>query len=181
MSEEDRIARASLADAALRELESTPFDTVAQKYRDSYENVIFASGTGTLPSEANFAGIEKITSFPYRTKVVRTFGNPEYTIAENGDPIIKTNTGYAIVDIATKTGTGNYAYSYIFIDERASAWTAAKTADGKILNDKYLTSAGVSFTQAGSPQVELLFNEDGKRIFAELTKRLLGKQIAIFV
>ena len=33
----------------------------------------------------------------------------------------------------------------------------------------------------GQPQVELLFNEDGKKIFGELTKRLIGKQIAIFV
>lgn len=33
----------------------------------------------------------------------------------------------------------------------------------------------------GQPQVELLFNEEGKKIFGELTKRLIGKQIAIFV
>jgi protein-export membrane protein SecD len=39
----------------------------------------------------------------------------------------------------------------------------------------------VSFTQGGAPQVELVFNDEGKKIFAELTKRLLGKQIAIFV
>lgn len=60
-------------------------------------------------------------------------------------------------------------------------WTPAKTADGKVLGDKYLTHAGVSFTQAGAPQIDLLFNDEGKKIFAELTKRLIGKKIAIFV
>ena len=39
----------------------------------------------------------------------------------------------------------------------------------------------MSFTQAGSPQVDLVFNDEGKKIFGELTKRLIGKQIAIFV
>lgn len=59
-----------------------------------------------------------------------------------------------------RSGTGSYSYSYIFIDERVSGWTPAKTADGKILNDKYLVSAGVSFTQGGAPQVDLLFNDE---------------------
>jgi preprotein translocase subunit SecD len=74
-----------------------------------------------------------------------------------------------------------YEYSLLYVDERPSAWTPAETADGKILTDKYLTRAGVSFTQAGAPQVDLLFNDEGKTIFGELTKRLIGKPIAIFV
>ncbi|MFA6090826.1 MAG: protein translocase subunit SecD, partial [Candidatus Gracilibacteria bacterium] len=53
--------------------------------------------------------------------------------------------------------------------------------DGKVLDERYLTKASVSFSQGFAPQVDLLFNADGGKIFAELTKRLLGKQIAIFV
>lgn len=41
--------------------------------------------------------------------------------------------------------------------------------------------AGVNFSQGFSPQVDLTFNDEGKSIFAELTKRLIGKPIAIFV
>jgi protein-export membrane protein SecD len=181
LSESDKKVRLDLAEKALTELSNTPFDTVGQKYRDSYENVIFASGTGALPPEAKFVGFDQVKQFPYRTQIVKTQGNQEYTMGEDGTPLIKTNTGYAIVELSAKTGTGNYAYSYLFIDERASGWTPAKTADGKILGDKYLMNAGVSFTQGGAPQVELIFNDEGKKIFAELTKRLLGKQIAIFV
>lgn len=88
------------------------------------------------------------------------------------------------MQLLSKTGVGTgsiYNYSFIFVDQRPSLWQAAKTADGKILNDKYLVNSSVGFTQVGQPQVELLFNEEGKKIFGELTKRLIGKQIAIFV
>ena len=73
------------------------------------------------------------------------------------------------------------SYDIIYISEQPRIWQAAKTADGRVLNDKNLVNAGVGFTQVGQPQVELLFNEEGKKIFGELTKRLIGKQIAIFV
>ena len=57
----------------------------------------------------------------------------------------------------------------------------AKTEDGKILNDRYLNSSTVAFSQLGAPEVQLNFNAEGAKIFAELTKRLVGKPIAIFV
>lgn len=88
------------------------------------------------------------------------------------------------MNILSKNGNGTgaiYDYAFIFVDQRPSLWQAAKTADGKVLGDKYLVNASVGFTQVGQPQVELLFNEEGKKIFGELTKRLLNKQIAIFV
>lgn len=184
ITEEDRIARGALAKQASEELASTPFSVVGQKYRDNYENVLFQSGTGSLPPEAKFDGYDKVTTFPHQTGVVKTQGNATMTMGADGQPKLETTPGYAIVNLESMTASGtqkSYVYSYIWIDERPSTWTPAKTADGKTLNDKYLTRAGVSFTQAGRPQVELLFNDEGKRIFAELTKRLIGKQIAIFV
>lgn len=88
------------------------------------------------------------------------------------------------MNILSKNGNGTgatYDYSFIFVDQRPSQWQAAKTADGRVLNDKYLVNSSVGFTQVGQPQIELLFNDEGKKIFGELTKRLIGKQIAIFV
>jgi protein-export membrane protein SecD len=181
-TESDRIERRLVADKAIADLKDTSFEVVGAKYRDQEERVTFASGTGSLPSEALFSGYDTITKFPHTTGVVETSGMAEYTIGADGQPMIRTNSGYAIVRLDAKIGTGaNYQYSYIFFDQKPSEWKAAKTADGKILNDKYLISAGVWFTQAGQSQVELVFNDQGKKIFAELTKRLLNKQIAIFV
>lgn len=185
VTDTDRAERKAIADKALIDTKTTPFATVWQKYRDSYENVGFAPmATGALPKEVSFSGIDSITTFPYTTPVFVARGEESYVKDASGQIVATSNPGYAIVEILSKSGTGTgtiYSYSYIFVDQRPSLWQPAKTADGKILNDKYLVNAGVWFTQVGQPQVELLFNEDGKKIFGELTKRLIGKQIAIFV
>ena len=184
VTEADRAERRTLAEKALLELKTTPFTTVGQKYRDSYENVVYSVGTGALPKEVSFSGVDSITIFPYITPVFVAQGEQSYTKDAGGEIVPTSNPGYAIVELQSKNGTGTgttYNYSFIFIDQRPSPWQAAKTADGKVLNDKYLVNSGVGFTQVGQPQVELLFNEEGKKIFGELTKRLIGKQIAIFV
>lgn len=181
ITEEDKIARRLLAEGALKELETTPFATVWQKYHDQYENVIYLSSSGALPSEASFSGVDTITQFPYRTGIVNTQGNLTLSQDEKWNPVLTGDKGYAIVDIQSKTGTGNYQYSVIFVDEKPTPWTPAKTANGRVLDDRYLVSAAATFNQAGQPQVELLFNDEGKTIFAEITKRLLGKPLAIYV
>lgn len=183
VSEEDKLARKALADWALAEVKKwTPFATVAGKYRDQYENVTISSGTGSLPPEASFSWVANITTFPYLSEIVKTIWNPSYTQNEAGEIVATGYPGYALINLARRIWTGSeYEYSFIFVDERPSEWTPAKTQDGKVLGDKYLQTAGVGFTQVGQPQVELLFNNEGKAIFAELTKRLKWEQIAIFV
>lgn len=182
VTEQDKIERKAIAEKALAELQTTPFATVGQKYRDQYENVAFNAGTGAIPSALSFSGMESVATFPYTTSVYVTRGEQSYNAS--GEIVTAQDTGYAITQIESKIGSGTgatYAYSFIYVDQRPSLWQAAKTADGKILNDKYLVNSSVGFTQVGQPQVELLFNEEGKKIFGELTKRLIGKQIAIFV
>jgi protein-export membrane protein SecD len=187
ITEEDRQERRNLADKALADLQTTPFDTVSTKYTSQYERVLVSAGSGQLPASFVFPELSTATTFPLTSKVLTLSGGDlVYTNASGMEEIVPNQSGYAIVrvdsrDTTTGTGTANYQYSYIFFDEKPSTWKAAETADGKILNDKYLVSAGVGFTQGGTPQVELTFNDEWKKIFAELTKRLLGKEIAIFV
>jgi protein-export membrane protein SecD len=195
-TDEDKAQRKGLADAALAEIgANTPFATVGAKYRDQFENVGYLEQTGPLIKEATFEGVDWITTFPYTSNVYYVSGEESLTPDENGNPVTTRGPGgYVVTRINSMTEkevpaiwTGSatkekeYSYSLIYVDERPSEWTAAKTADGKVLNDKYLQNAGVGFTQVGEAQVQLLFNEEGKKIFAELTKRLKGKEIAIFV
>ncbi len=50
------------------------------------------------------------------------------------------------------------------------------------LSGKQLKRAGVSFNQStGKPEVTLSFNSDGAKLFAEITKRNVGKNVAIFL
>ena len=50
------------------------------------------------------------------------------------------------------------------------------------LSGKQLKRAQVSFDQTtNAPQVGLQFNDDGKRLFGEITERNVGKQVAIYL
>lgn len=182
VTDADKAERRTLADKASMEIKTTPFATVGQKYQDQYENIVFNAGTGAIPSMLAFSGLESITTFPHLTPVYITRGEQSYNAS--GQIVPGEDTWYAIMNILSKNGNGTgatYDYSFIFVDQRPSQWQAAKTADGRVLNDKYLVNSSVGFTQVGQPQIELLFNDEGKKIFGELTKRLIGKQIAIFV
>lgn len=196
ITDADKKARQKLAENALSETKDTPFDTVGAKYRDQYENVGYVSTGGALIPQAEFNGYQNITTFPYVSPVHYVAGEETLSADESGKTVAtRAPGGYAITylekalpDIEIPAiGTGSatkkkqYQYALIYIDERPSLWEIARTLDGKSLSDKYLTRAGVSFTQAGAPQVELIFNDEGKKIFGELTKRLLGKRIAIYV
>lgn len=194
-TEADKKLRRDIAEKALTETKNTPFATVGMKYRDQYENVAYISTSGALIREAKFDRADMITEFPYISPV--TYIPWEETISVDADWKSVTSKGlggYSIVSLESMkevevpaVGSGattkqkEYVYSLLYIDERPSLWAVAKTANGKILNDKFLTRAGMAFTQAGIPQVELIFNDEGKKIFGELTKRLIGKKIAIFV
>lgn len=187
ITDADKLERKALADKALAEIKDTPFDTVAGKYMSQFERVYATAGHGVLPKTFEFPGLAEATTFPVVSPVLVLSG-ADLTVTDGSgmETIVPNQSGYAIVhiigkDASTGTGAAKYQYAYMFFDEKPSTWKPAQTADGKVLNDKYLVSAGVGFTQGGTPQVELTFNEDGKKIFAELTKRLIGKQIAIFV
>jgi protein-export membrane protein SecD len=50
------------------------------------------------------------------------------------------------------------------------------------LTGQYLERAALAFDQTtNKPHVELIFNEEGARLFAQITKANIGKQIAIFL
>lgn len=206
----DKQERTDIATKLLAEVHAGKysFSTVANKYKDQYENIEFQSGSGTvseMPAEFSFTGMENVQAPYVSPKILETQKGAGYTLGkDNKLEQVSGEKGYSIVRIKSitpvekerevKTGTGTnevtkkekytamvYDYEGIFVSQKPSEWTAAKTTDGKVLDERYLSKASVSFSQGFAPQVDLLFNADGGKIFAELTKRLLGKQIAIFV
>ncbi len=57
-----------------------------------------------------------------------------------------------------------------------------KAYDMSPLTGRYLDRAGLVFDQTtNKPQVELIFNEEGAKLFAQITKANVGKQVAIFL
>lgn len=49
------------------------------------------------------------------------------------------------------------------------------------LTGKHLKKAAVSFDQAGKPEVSITFNEEGTKLFADITGRNIGKPVGIFL
>ncbi len=188
ITDADRAERKALAETAAKEaLEAKDFSIVGKKYRDGYENVEYRTGSGTLeqlPKEFAFEGIESLSE-PKTTGAFASQKSGGLTMDEGGK-IVSTDgdKGFSVVQIRGVVGTGTgktYEYEGVFVDERPSIWTLAKTLDGRALDERYLIRASVSFNQGFQPQVELLFNDEGAKIFGELTKRLVGQQLAIFV
>lgn len=181
-SAEDYAERAAIAKNAYDDaLAGMPFETVMTKYALQYERIEIDTLEGEIAEELVPPNFDTVTEFPYLSNVFDTTTNASYTIDESGQPTIQSGSGYAVVYVEAPLEGGKYRYSYMTVDAEPSGWMPAKTTDGKVLNDQYLVNAGVSYTSIGQSQVDLVFNDEGKRIFAELTQRLIGQQIAIFV
>ncbi|HEY3117161.1 MAG TPA: protein translocase subunit SecD [Chloroflexota bacterium] len=61
--------------------------------------------------------------------------------------------------------------------------STATGSDGteKELTGAYLTKADVSFDQTNRPQINFTFNSDGGTLFGQITTRIKGKQLGIFL
>ena len=156
ITEADLQARKQLAENAVAELKKWeyPFSVTADKYKLSYENVIIGETEDVnLTFWIKNVEVDKI----YDTKLWKD----EWYVIFSKDK--------------------NNKYNYIFISKVPSLWKPAKDSQWRVLDDKYFVKASVQFNQAYRPMIELTFNSEWAKIFWELSTRLVGKQMAIFV
>lgn len=208
ITDADKAERKDIANKAKNELASwTDFKTIWNKYKDSYENVAYNTWSWTkdeIPQEATFKWMEDVKT-PFVSDIIETAQQWSLTVWADWNPTIwEAEKGYSIIKInsikkeekekevsvwswstATKkkekyTAT-IFDYEYIFISQKPSQWTPAITKDWDVLDEKYLTRAAYWVSQVWQPQIELTFNSKGAAIFKELTTRLVGKNLAIFV
>lgn len=167
ISEEDREERRNLAASIAQELEANPdfFSRDIFRFQDRYEWVIVWESQ--IMSDV-FSPSEDILT--------------EDISWEIGELVIlawnysRTNEEGALISMKNETTT-----EYIFISHTPSIWKPAMDSAGRVLDDRYFVNASVQYNEAFQPMVELTFNTDGAQIFWELTRRLVGKPIAIFV
>lgn len=166
--EADLIERKTLADAAFEEIQNSGlnFSVTADKYKLSYENVLVwsVSNWDDLLKEYNNITSDKI----------------------NEVTLLDWDAWYLLVDIDSNYKENVWenlvsTISYIFISKTPSAWMAATDSQGRVLNDKYFVKSSVQFNEAFTPMIELTFNAEWAKIFWELSTRLVGQQMAIFV
>jgi len=103
-------------------------------------------------------------------------------ILENGlssEILTATNPTWTEWYLVFKMTEGEF--SYLFLDTEPSIWMPATAGDGRVLNDRYFVNSSVQQNSAFQPLVELTFNSEWAQIFGELTRRLVGEPMAIFV
>lgn len=108
--------------------------------------------------------------------------DPQVKIGQVLSQLIKTQFGYHIIkitDIKTENDQRQVRSSHILfkvVTEPTQNWLNTN------LTGKNLKRSYVEFDQTtGQPNVALSFDDEGKKIFAELTQRNISKPIAIFL
>lgn len=180
---EDLQARQQIAQDLLLEASGSKYDfSVTQaKFKDSFENITTGSLTGTLDEirQKYFTlKTENLTPWIYK-EVVSGTGIENFSI-QNGEVAAINDTGFWVLNIKSVVDS-TLDFDYAFVSSKPSEWKPTADSQGRILNDKYFVNSSVQYNQAFQPMVELTFNDEGAKIFGELTTRLKGQPIAIFV
>lgn len=117
--------------------------------------------------------------------MVKSFEDAVFSLKVNqiAPELVQSQFGYHIIK---KTGERQGAAgsevraSHILIKTKEVKQQDAWAVTG--LSGKQLSKAGVEFDQnTGAPQVNLTFNDEGKKLFGEITTRNVGKPVAIFL
>lgn len=183
ITEEDLAQRKQIADQALLEFKNNPFDfsVVATKFKDTYENIDYWTFEWTWGELSQYFDSQILVGRTWLIEQVITWTGREQFSVEDGRVETKfSGEWYYIIQI-DKVEWEKYLLSYIFVTHSPSDWMSAKDSQGRILNDTYFVKSSVQYNEAFQPMVELTFNQEWATIFGELTQRLTGQQIAIFV
>lgn len=100
--------------------------------------------------------------------------------------LVETQFGWHIIKKIEVKGEGDnqeFKSAHILIAKKANPAPKGPNYVSTGLTGKNLQSAGVEFTSQGmtEPQIALKFDEEGTKLFADLTKENIGKTIAIYL
>ncbi|MFA5185606.1 MAG: protein translocase subunit SecD [Patescibacteria group bacterium] len=98
--------------------------------------------------------------------------------------IVETQFGYHLIFKADERPTNDVRARAVFIKQTQASDILPPQGEWKNtqLGGKQLKSAKLDFDQnSGSPQIALQFDDEGTKLFADITKRNVGKRVAIFL
>lgn len=164
ITEADRQERLELAEEVFSKVSDSPEEFVleTQRYQNNFEGITTGTTQDITEMLTDSGSLANVWENNISTKIETIAG-------------LEWNNGYLIYK---KDDT---VYDFIVIDAEPSIWMPAQDTQGRVLDDTYFSKASVQYNQAYQAMVELTFNTDGAQIFGELTKRLSGNPIAIFV
>ena len=102
----------------------------------------------------------------------------DFTEAGEMSEIIETNFGYHLIkadDVRTDVSYPQYQYEIITYSTVPDTWKDTG------LTGKHFVHADVQLDQFYQPYVQIQFNDEGAALFEEITSRIIGEKLAIFV
>lgn len=170
ITQKDINERRDLASSYYEELSTSWEDFLieAQRISDSSDNITVGTSTDMLAEFSTLSGTWELLIFATNDNNYAS----ELLEVQN----IQSETWYL-----TYYKNEDDIYQYMFIGAEPSIWIAAQDSQGRVLNDKYFVNSSARPSESFQPLVELTFNTDGAEIFGELTRRLVGEPMAIFV
>lgn len=157
-----------LANEVLAKVKETPdkFPELAGEYSDCSS----ASKGGDL-------------DFFSRGQMTKAFEDAAFAMQKNEiSDIVETEFGYHIINLTDKeeaietiTKENFYTYNEIIFDITPDPWKSTG------LDGSHFKYATVTYNQIGTPEVSIQFSNEGANLFEELTERLTGQRLAIFV
>jgi protein-export membrane protein SecD/preprotein translocase SecF subunit len=159
-----------IADDVLAKLKSgSSFDDLAKQYSDDASN----KNTGGVLTKP-------VTNDGTYAKEFEDAASA--TALSQLSPVFKSPFGYHIIrvdkinDAKTEKKTEpQVKYEAVYYDASPDPWQETK------LNGEHFVHADVEFNQMYQPYVSIQFNDEGGKLFEEITGRNVGKPLAIFV
>ncbi len=136
------------------------------------------------PGSKDTAGILETPAVSGKGSYVKEFEDAAVALKTVGElsPVVKGPFGFHIIkaDAVTEAKTEKKSEAqYKYIDTFFSAMPDPWKETG--LNGQQFVHADVEFNQSYNPYVSIQFNDEGAKLFDEITARNIGKPLAIFV
>lgn len=146
---------------------------------DSENFASFAEQYSDGPSSSKGGDLD----FFGRGAMAPEFENASFALAvDEVSGVVETSFGFHIIKVTDKKEgeetvkqENHYTYSEILYDTTPDPWKSTG------LDGAHFKYASVTYDQIGSPQVAIQFDDEGGRLFEDLTERLVGQPMAIFV
>lgn len=158
-----------IAQDVFAEANADNFNDLAKKYSTDSSTADEGGQLGTFPQGSSIDGFDEAVFNTEEGKIVGP---------------VETIFGYHIIYKVSEAVTKEYEVSSIFIKKKTEAEVLPPLEPWKYtgLSGKQLKKAEVvTNPQTSEIQVSLQFDDEGSKIFEEITRRSLGKRIAIFL
>lgn len=183
ISEEDIKERKEISERALEEIKNSEYDfwVTAKKYRDSTEKSSYWSYKTNLET---FTWKIKIDENEIKKWLVSEIleSNEDKTEFFSFEEWKISNfwwDWFWIINILDLSWD-EIEFDYLYFSKNPSEWKVAKDSEGRELTEEFFVRAS-AIQNEFLWQVQLVFEKDWIEIFWDLTKRLVNKQLAIFV